>query len=161
MRIQWVSFNTAVDRHTLLIHDTVGFIQHHGQACSTRFSGCQLTPRHCFDSSTLGFCMVYVEVDSRLRSWIFLARPRAKPILKLVAKKNRFQTKQNLIDKKIQTILTETSVNIAPFGYISTKQAKQTYCFACFVLNVWRTAFSTGRLGRSKNDFSHKYRNSS
>ena len=132
-----------------------------GRAGSARSSECHLTPG-VIVLITLWVFVCYKLKMKRAGELDFLTRPRT---LISAAKKNidsdRNKTKQNTQDKKNQTILTETSVRFRPFGYTTTKQAKQTYCFACFVLNVWRTAFSTGRLGRSKNDFLHKYRNSS
>ena len=41
---------------------------------------------------TLSFCMLYVEDLAGWEVGFFLPRPRAKSILKSVAKKNRFRT---------------------------------------------------------------------
>jgi hypothetical protein len=110
---------------------------------------------------TLGFCMEHIEDEAGWEVGFFLEeRAVSNRYLKKIDS-DRNKTHKTKKVSKTQISSTETSVRFRPFGYTPTKQAKQTYCFACFVLNVWRTAFSTGRLGRSKNDFSHKNRNSS
>jgi hypothetical protein len=83
---------------------------------------------------TLGFCMEYIEDEAGWEVGFFLEE---RAVSNRYLKKNRFRPKQNETKHTRQKILTETSVRFRPFGYTTMKQAKHTYCFACFVLNVW------------------------